>query len=61
MYMKRNTEHDPPYWRGQIWANINYLALSALKHYSVKGPHAARAMDLHIRLKKAYVGEYRFI
>ncbi|XP_034838193.1 mannosyl-oligosaccharide glucosidase [Maniola hyperantus] len=52
LYMKRNTEHDPPYWRGQVWININYLALSALKHYSsVKGPHKERALALYTALK----------
>ncbi|XP_026318498.1 mannosyl-oligosaccharide glucosidase [Hyposmocoma kahamanoa] len=56
LYMKRNTEHDPPYWRGQIWLNINYLALSALKHYSsMDGPHAARARDLHAKLSSNVV------
>ncbi|CAG9789851.1 unnamed protein product [Diatraea saccharalis] len=56
LYMKRNTEHDPPYWRGQVWANVNYLALSALKHYaSSLGPHSARAAELHSRLRANFV------
>uniref|UniRef100_A0A2H1WP46 mannosyl-oligosaccharide glucosidase n=1 Tax=Spodoptera frugiperda TaxID=7108 RepID=A0A2H1WP46_SPOFR len=52
LYMKRNTEHDPPYWRGQIWVPINYLALSSLKYYAnAGGPHAARAAELNGRLR----------
>ncbi|CAH2062453.1 unnamed protein product, partial [Iphiclides podalirius] len=51
LHMRRNTERDPPYWRGQVWLNINYLALRALRHYSAAGPYAQRAATLHLRLR----------
>lgn len=52
MYMKRNTEHDPPYWRGQIWMNINYMALKALHHYgSQPGPYSEEAKRIYVELR----------
>lgn len=50
--MQRNTEHDPPYWRGQIWINLNYLAVSSLKHYSKSGPYHKTAGDLYKKLRR---------
>lgn len=53
LYMKYNTEHDPPYWRGPIWININYLAVKALRHYSKEnGKYSTRAAELYERLRK---------
>ncbi|TNN08126.1 Mannosyl-oligosaccharide glucosidase [Schistosoma japonicum] len=33
-YQTHNTKDDPPYWRGAIWININYLAVQSLRYYS---------------------------
>lgn len=52
LYLKRNTEHDPPYWRGQIWVNINFLAVRALDFYAkAEGPHQALALQLYTKLR----------
>lgn len=52
LYMQRNTEHDPPYWRGSVWININYLALRALHGYAEQpGPHRERAAKLYRELR----------
>ncbi|CAH0394013.1 unnamed protein product [Bemisia tabaci] len=57
LYMKRNTEHDPPYWRGPIWIQMNYLALRALSHYSESsGPYASQAKSLYSDLRKNVIG-----
>ncbi|RUS86055.1 hypothetical protein EGW08_006209 [Elysia chlorotica] len=55
-YARFNTEHDPPYWRGPIWINMNYLCLSALHHYSsVDGPYRERAKTVYTNLRKNLV------
>ncbi|EPS72149.1 hypothetical protein M569_02604, partial [Genlisea aurea] len=64
VYMQRNTEHDPPYWRGTIWMNMNYMILSSLNYYSkVDGPYRERAgivyNDLRNNLIRNVVKNYR--
>ncbi|XP_047967733.1 mannosyl-oligosaccharide glucosidase GCS1-like isoform X1 [Salvia hispanica] len=52
IYVQRNTEHDPPYWRGPIWMNMNYMILSALNYYSqVDGPYQDRAKIIYTDLR----------
>lgn len=51
-YQKRNTEHDPPYWRGAIWINMNYLTLGALHFYSnTPGPYQQLAQGIYKDLR----------
>lgn len=53
LYLQYNTEHDPPYWRGPIWINVNYLAVKALHHYgTVDGPYKKNAENLYGRLRR---------
>ena len=56
IYMKKNTEHDAPYWRGPIWININFLTVRALHNYSLKdGPYKNEAKATYEKLKKALI------
>ncbi|XP_012226758.1 mannosyl-oligosaccharide glucosidase isoform X1 [Linepithema humile] len=53
LHMKYNTEHDPPYWRGPIWMNLNYLTVRAAYYYSnVEGPHREHAKKIYEELRK---------
>lgn len=53
LYNRYNTEHDPPYWRGAIWINMNYLAVSALHHYAhTHGPHQTLAGEIYGELRQ---------
>uniref|UniRef100_A0A915CHJ0 Mannosyl-oligosaccharide glucosidase n=1 Tax=Parascaris univalens TaxID=6257 RepID=A0A915CHJ0_PARUN len=55
-YKAHNTEHDPPYWRGAIWINVNYLMLSGLKHYSsIAGPNQELAFQIYSELRNNLV------
>ncbi|KAL3863051.1 hypothetical protein ACJMK2_004833 [Sinanodonta woodiana] len=52
LYNRYNTEHDPPYWRGAIWINMNYLALGALHHYSsTQGSYSEMAKSVYDELR----------
>lgn len=60
LYNRRNTPHDPPYWRGPIWINMNYLAVRALYHYSNKdGPHRDLARQLYVELRKNVINNVK--
>lgn len=53
LYNQRNTQHDPPYWRGAIWINMNYLVARSLHHYStIDGPYKIRAQVLYNELRE---------
>jgi len=53
LYMKYNTEHDAPYWRGPIWINLNYLTVRAAHYYSnIDGPYHENARKIYEELRK---------
>ena len=52
-YMKYNTEHDAPYWRGAIWMNLNYLTVRATHYYStIDGPYQDEARKIYQSLRQ---------
>lgn len=56
MYLRPNAPGDAPYWRGPIWINCNFLAVSALSHYAqAAGPHREKAAALHEALSRNLV------
>ncbi|NXL68983.1 MOGS glucosidase, partial [Chordeiles acutipennis] len=55
-YRQHNTQHDPPYWRGAVWVNLNYLALRALRGYAeAEGPERERAAEIYRELRENLV------
>lgn len=53
-YQRGNSNDDAPYWRGAIWINLNYLALSALHHYSELGEPNTRTGPTALRCRRLY-------
>jgi mannosyl-oligosaccharide glucosidase len=52
-YQQHNTDVDPPYWRGAVWINMNYLILKSLHYYSsTSGPYQSRALAIYQRLRQ---------
>ncbi|KAL1461980.1 hypothetical protein WDU94_013838 [Cyamophila willieti] len=63
-YMAYNTEDDPPYWRGPIWININYLVVRSLRYYAdLGGPYSDLAGEIYTELRtnliRNILSEYR--
>ena len=59
LYDRRNTPHDPPYWRGAIWINMNYLIVKALREtYSLSNDPsiAKKSKDLADDLSRNIIG-----
>ena len=51
-YRVGNAPGDEPYWRGPIWINVNYLALKALRFYSLTpGPEQNRCHTIYTDLR----------
>ncbi|CDS35577.1 mannosyl oligosaccharide glucosidase [Echinococcus multilocularis] len=53
LYNRANTQHDPPYWRGAVWINMNYLAIEALKYYARHPETPASVAEKAANLQKS--------
>eukprot|EP00892_Ulva_mutabilis_P002240 jgi/Ulvmu1/12016/UM083_0029.1 len=52
MYHAYNDEDDAPYWRGNIWINLNYLVLGSLHTCLTQGgPHAKECQRIYSELR----------
>lgn len=52
-YRQFNTIKDPPYWRGSIWINMNYLTLSALYYYGNRpGEYQNLSLNIYRKLRE---------
>lgn len=53
LYQAYNTGTDPPYWRGAIWINLNFLVLRSLHKCARElGPHRQACADAYSDLRK---------
>jgi len=51
-FQRGNAPGDAPYWRGPIWINLQWLALSGLHHYATSaGPHTEQAREVYTELR----------
>ena len=47
---------EEDYWRSSVWININFLTVSALRHYGEQpGPYADRAKGVAVELQRRVV------
>lgn len=62
LFEKANTDMDPPYWRGAIWSNVNYLAIDSLRYVccassylaSLQAPNNLSRLELLAQLNASF-------